>query len=95
MLGVDQCPVFDTLLNILRINDSLWVLNFLGKLLRFLRDIILDTLPVLAMFSHSPHVFTQLEVGAASVKAIGELDSLLEWLESFHTKDHKHHHDSK
>lgn len=36
--------------------------------------------------------FTQLEVGAASVKAIGELDTLLEWLESFHSKDHKHHH---
>ncbi|KAI4884825.1 hypothetical protein NFI96_021008, partial [Prochilodus magdalenae] len=28
--------------------------------------------------------YDKLEIGAASVKAIGELDSLLEWLESFH-----------
>ncbi|XP_072522637.1 interleukin 19 like [Salminus brasiliensis] len=29
--------------------------------------------------------YDKLEMGAASVKAIGELDSLLEWLESFHS----------
>ncbi|XP_053509291.1 interleukin 19 like [Ictalurus furcatus] len=47
-------------------------------------------------FDAIQETYDKLEVGAASVKAIGELDSLLEWLESFHTKDHKHHHhDSK
>uniref|UniRef100_W5KIM7 Interleukin family protein n=1 Tax=Astyanax mexicanus TaxID=7994 RepID=W5KIM7_ASTMX len=29
--------------------------------------------------------YDKLEMGAASVKAIGELDSVLEWLESFHS----------
>ncbi|XP_062843264.1 interleukin 19 like [Trichomycterus rosablanca] len=38
-------------------------------------------------------VYDKLEIGAASVKAIGELDSLLEWLDSFHTeKSNKPHH---
>ncbi|KAF7693345.1 interleukin 19 like [Silurus meridionalis] len=43
-------------------------------------------------FDAIQETYDKLEVGAASVKAIGELDSLLEWLESFHNKDQKHHH---
>ncbi|GAA6093351.1 interleukin 19 like [Tachysurus ichikawai] len=39
--------------------------------------------------------YDKLEVAAASVKAIGELDYLLVWLESFHNKDHHHNEDSK
>ncbi|XP_053083212.1 interleukin 19 like [Pangasianodon hypophthalmus] len=49
-------------------------------------------------FDAIQETYDKLEVGPASVKAIGELDSLLEWLESFHSKDHKlqpHDDDSK
>lgn len=54
---------------------------------------MLNTSAVQATASHVSCVFTQLEVEAASVKAIGELNAVLEWLESFHSKDHKFHHD--
>ncbi|XP_066527815.1 interleukin 19 like [Hoplias malabaricus] len=37
------------------------------------------------MFDAIQTSYDMLEMGAASVKAIGELDSLLEWLEGFHS----------
>ncbi|XP_060765983.1 interleukin 19 like [Neoarius graeffei] len=39
-------------------------------------------------FDAIQETYDKMEVGAASVKAIGELDSLLEWLASFHSKHH-------
>ncbi|TTA83867.1 Interleukin-20 [Bagarius yarrelli] len=39
-------------------------------------------------FDYIQLTFDEMDVAAASVKAIGELDSLLEWLESFRQKHH-------